>query len=136
MTRPTAALAEVQTAIRSALKADAALGTLVQGRIHDGPPKTSVTPWLSIGEGRTLNWGHGDAEGARLQLTLEALATDDDRSRVLAIADRAAAVVEGANLAVPGGTVVLVRLGAARVERLRDGRTWRARLAVDVLIDG
>lgn len=135
MSRPTGMLAALQAAVRAALTADATLAGLVEGRIYDGPPRTGVTPYLAFAEGRALDWSHGDGTGARVTLALDALSNAPGRDQAVAIVDQASAVIEGATLTVAGGHLVLVRIGTAQVDRLRDGRTWRARFTLDALID-
>lgn len=135
MSRPAGMLAALQGAVRAALVADGTLAALVEGRIYDGPPRTGVTPWLAFAEGRALDWSHGDGTGARVTLALEALSNAPGRDQAAAIADRASAVIEGAALSLSGAHLVLVRIGTAQIDRLRDGRTWRARFTLEALID-
>lgn len=135
MSGPAGLLAALQGAVRAALMADTALTGLVQGRIYDGPPRTGVTPHLAFAEGRALDWGHGDGAGARLTLVLEAVSNAEGRGQAIAILERASAVVDAASLSVEGGHLVWMRIGSAQAERLRDGRTWRARITLDALVD-
>nr|WP_246329641.1 DUF3168 domain-containing protein [Chthonobacter rhizosphaerae] len=119
----------------AALSADAALRAKVGGRIHDGPPKTRLTPYLALGGATAEPFGHGDGEGARVALTVEAVAGETGRREALDVIDRAAAVLEAATPALSAGRLVLMDLRDASVARSDDGRTWRGRLTVVVTVD-
>jgi hypothetical protein len=134
--RQTRVLIALQEALTAAFKADAALVAAVAGRIHDGTPKAAVTPYLAFAEAATRDWSSGDGTGVRALVTLEAIASDGERARALAILDAAAAVAVTVPLALAHGTLVLIRIADGGVERLRDGRTWRARTTLEALVDG
>lgn len=135
--RSIVALATALTgALTAALKADAALSGLVGGRVHDGPPKADVTPWVAVADAATSDWSTGDGTGARVSLTLEAEGSDAERARTLAILERAALVAEGLPPALGGGRIVLLRATAASVGRTDGGRRWRGRMTIEALIEG
>ncbi|WP_075218176.1 DUF3168 domain-containing protein [Mongoliimonas terrestris] len=135
MTRQTAILAAVEAAVLAALAADGTLRALTGGRIHGGQPKTRLTPFLMLAEARVADFGHGDGDGARLDLALEAVGGETGRAEALAVIDRAAAVLETAPLPLAAGTLVLKRLRAATVARGTADRTWRARVSLDLMVD-
>lgn len=130
------ALIALQDALDAAFRADATLAGLVGGRIHDGPAKGLPTPWLAFTDASALDWSVAESDGVRAVLTLEAVGSDAERTRVLAVLDAAAAVVGGPLPALAAGTLVLIRTTGASVHRTDGGRTWRARLTVEALIDG
>jgi hypothetical protein len=134
--RQTRVLLALQDALDAAFRADPALVALVGGRIHDGTPKAAVTPWLAFAEATARDWSSGDGTGVRAALTLEAVATDAERGRALDIVDAAAAIAVAAPLVLGHGTLVLIRANGAGVDRLRDGRSWRARITLEALVDG
>lgn len=124
-------------ALTAALKADAALAGLAGGRVHDGPPKADVTPWLAVADAGAFDWSTGDGPGARVSLTLEAEGSDAERARTLAILERAALVAEALPPALGGGgRVVLLRASAASIGRIDGGRRWRGRMTIEALVEG
>lgn len=131
-----AALVALQAALEAAFRADATLSGLVSGRIHDGTPKAAVTPYLAFAEARASDWSGGETTGARLRLTLEAVATDGERGRAMAIVGRASELAVSAPPVLGEGTMVLIRERDTGVERSKDGRTWRARVMLEALVDG
>lgn len=133
--RPAETLIAIQAGLKSAFQADAALAALVFGRIHDGTPRAGVLPYLAFTDARGRDWGGGESLGTRASLTLEAVAGDGERGRVMKILDAASERILAASLTVPGGSAVLVQVTDTAVERAKDGRTWRGRLVVDVLVD-
>jgi hypothetical protein len=134
--RPTAAALALQAALTQAFAADATLAGLTRGRIHDGPGRATVVPYLAFAGLRTRDFSSGDGSGARVILTLEAVTGDGDRTRALTILDAALAVATDPALAITGGRLVLLTVTATEVERLKSGDRWRARATIEALIDG
>ncbi|BBE72052.1 DUF3168 domain-containing protein [Oharaeibacter diazotrophicus] len=132
---PPAVLAGLETALAAAFRADATLAGLVGGRIHDGPPRAGVTPYLAFGAAEARDWGSGDGDGARVRLTIETVGTDAERGRVLAVLAAAAAVLAGPPPSLDAGTAVLLRVVATTVGRVDGGRAWRAAMTVEVMVD-
>lgn len=134
--RQTTAALALQAALNAAFIADATLAGLVRGRIHDGPARAAVAPYLAFTLLRTRDFSSGDGSGARVSLTLEAVSGDGDRRRALAILDAALAVATAPTLAIAGGKLVLVTVAETQVERVKASDQWRARATLDALIDG
>lgn len=134
--RPTAAALALQTALTDAFAADTTLSGLVRGRIHDGPPRAAVAPYLAFAGVRTRDFSSGESTGARVLLTLEAVSGDSDRKRAIAILDAALAVATDPGLHITGATLVLVTVTEIQAERLKSGDQWRARATLDAMIDG
>lgn len=134
--RPTAAALTLQAALTQAFAADATLAGLVRGRIHDGPARATVVPYLAFAGLRTRDFSSGDGSGARVILTLEAVTGDGDRTRALTILDAALAVATGPAPALDVGKLVLLTVTTTEVERLKAGDRWRARATIEALIDG
>jgi hypothetical protein len=134
--RPTAAALALQAALMQAFAADATLAGLVRGRIHDGPARATVVPYLAFAGLRTRDFSSGDGSGARVILTLEAVTGDGDRTRALTILDAALTVATGPAPALDVGKLVLLTVTTTEVERLKAGDRWRARATIEALIDG
>jgi hypothetical protein len=131
----TGALLDFQRTIFTALGADAGLATLVGARIHDGAPRRAVAPFVAFGEARSRDWSTGSDSGRRLSLVIEAVSDEGGRSEALAVSAAVEAVVQGALPAMVEHRLVLLQVGETAVERLKDGRTWRARVRVDALVE-
>lgn len=134
--RPTTAALALQAALAEAFAADATLSGLVRGRIHDGPSRAAVAPYLAFAGVRTRDFSNGDGSGARVLLTLEAVSADGDRKRALQILDAAIAVATAPTLSLADAGLVLVTASEIQVERARASDQWRARATIDALIDG
>lgn len=134
--RQSAALIALQASLATAFEADPDLRTRVQGRVHDGTPKAPVAPYLAFADARTTDWSGGETNGVRATIVLEAIAVDGERGRAVAILDRAGELALGPLPALAHGLLVLIRVTSTSVERLKDGRTWRARASIEALIDG
>lgn len=134
--RQTTALAVLQSALADAFVADGILTEQVFGRIHDGAPRSGLMPYLAFAEARCDGFSAGDGAGAHVRLTLEALAADGERGRAVAILDRAVAIAVETPPQLSEGTLVLIAVAETVVERLKDGRSWRASAVLDALVDG
>jgi len=133
--RQTAALLALQEALTAAFLADSQLAGLVKGRIHDSPPRGPVLPYLSFAEARARDFSGGDSTGTRALVAIEAMTGDGERARALDILDAAVARATETPLVLGQGTLVLIRQTETQVERLKDGRSWRARAVLEALID-
>jgi len=134
--RPTAAVLALQAALSEAFAADETLSSLTRGRIHDGPARAVVAPYLAFTGVRTRDFSSGDGAGVRVLLTIEAVRSDGDRKRALVILDAAIAVATTPTLTISDAKLVLVTASEIQVERVRAGDQWRARVTLDALIDG
>lgn len=134
--RQSAALRALQDVLDAAFRADPTLVGLVTGRIHDGLPRAPVLPCLAFAEARARDWSGGDSTGTRAELIVEVIADDDGRQRAMQTLDRACELATGALPPLAHGTLTLLRVTETDVDRFRDGRTWRARAAIEALIDG
>ncbi|SON54884.1 hypothetical protein HDIA_1343 [Hartmannibacter diazotrophicus] len=131
-----AGMAALQQALRTLLLADGALASLVGTRIHDGPPaRTGDLPFLAFANAEARDWSTGDAGGQRVDLKLEAVSREGGRAEALAVIEAVEAAVAASGIDPAGVTLVLLRTDRMGVERLSDGRTWRASLTLRALIE-
>ncbi len=131
------AAAELQAALRARLSGDDALVALVGDRVVDGGPgRAAATPHLAFAGLRAEDWSTDEGEGARIELTLEAVSRQGGRAECLAVLSAASAAIAAAPLALASRTLVLLRSERLEVERLRDGRGWRGRLTLRALVEG
>ena len=91
MTHPILAL---QAALVAALRADAALAELVDGRVFDAPPKGAVAPYVAVAR-HDCEPRDGDlAPGSEHRVVLHCWADRPSRAAALALAARVLSVAE------------------------------------------
>ncbi|KEA07481.1 DUF3168 domain-containing protein [Rhizobium rhizogenes] len=117
---------ELQGAIVSRLKADAAIAGLVGARIYDQPPTPVIYPYFTIGEAQTLRDDATCINGSQVFLTMHAWSQTVGFPEVKRVAD---AVVESLHLApltLPTNRLVSIMHRQTRTFRDADGLTSHA----------
>lgn len=117
---------ELQGAIVTRLKADAALSALISSRVYDQPPSPVTYPYVTIGEAQTLRDDATCVSGGRVFLTLHAWSQAVGFPQVKQIAD---AVVESLHLApitLPTNHLISLMHRQTQVFRDSDGLTSHA----------
>lgn len=116
----------LRRAVLRRLSADAALAALLDSpAIHDEPPPRSPAVHAVFGEVELAT----DAEGVAVQsLEILVLARPGSAASALLAADRVAALLDGADLALEGPALAHLRL--VRVVTARDPATGLARVAL------
>ena len=114
----------LQKALVAALKGDAALAALLDGRVWDQAPQGAASPHLLIGrcESRPLA---ADGGGVEQALTLTAVSRFTGTEEAKAIAAAVRARLHEATLEADGVRAVSLRVAWSDVARSGDGRrTW------------
>lgn len=114
----------LQKALVAALKGDAALAALLDGRVWDQAPQGAELPHLLVGrcESRPLD---ADGGGVEQRLTLTAVSRFSGTEEAKAISAAARARLHEATLAADGVRTVSLRVVWSDVARSGDGRrTW------------
>ncbi len=117
---------ELQSAMRSRLRADATVTSLINGRVHDQPPDPVIYPYVTIGEAQTLRADATCISGSLIYLTMHAWSQEVGYEEVKAIAD---AVVESLHLApitLPTNRLISILHQQTRTFRDADGLTSHA----------
>ncbi|WAC59421.1 DUF3168 domain-containing protein [Brevundimonas sp. SL130] len=111
----------LQGAILAALKADATLGALLEGRIWDQAPEAAVCPYLAIGrcESRPVA---ADGCGVEHDLTLTGVSRFAGSEEAKAMAAAVRACLHDARLEADGVRTVSLSAGVSEVFRASDGR--------------
>jgi hypothetical protein len=125
MTHPILAL---QGALVVALRADAALTALVEGRIFDAPPRGKAAPYVVIARHDLVPRDADMAPGNLHRVVLHLWHSDSSRKAVLTIAEAVLAVVLDGALA-PAGLVITNRRHE-RTDTAIDLETGASRAAV------
>lgn len=139
MTTPLDAGWALQQAIFTVLSADTVLGGLIAGRIYDGVPRGLVYPCLIFHEDTITPWNMaGDTAsdtGSEHQLTLSAFSRAPGRKELRQIATMVAAALTDTSLSPDGFVLVRWSLSACRFLREEDGRTLRADLVFQAVLE-
>lgn len=122
MTHP---ILSLQGALVAALRADTELAALAP--VFDAPPKGTVLPYLTIARHDLLPRDGDATPGNEHRMIFHAWANDASRKAVVAMAERAVAVVLGA--ALDGELLVTLRRHD-RTDTAIDTATGRARAAI------
>ena len=100
----------LQEAVFARLSGDAGLTGLLGGLyIFDGPPRNAAAPYVHLGELDARDWSTGSDTGWEIRFALVVWSREAGRSQGLAVADRARALLEDANLTISGFRLVSLR---------------------------
>lgn len=117
----------LQTALVSALEADAALTALIgAGGVFDAPPRHRRPPYVVIERLDTRQRDGDEAPGQEHRVLLHCWSDQPSRKAVLEIAERVVMV----GLALVGSVIVVTHAEHMRTETVIDGATGQARAAV------
>lgn len=126
----------LRAAIRERLLADADLLARLGGpRVVDRAPRGLPPPFLWLAEADTRDWGSGDVRGHEHRLALVALSREGGPAEALAIAERAATLLDDAELDLAGHRLVLLRVVATELRRGDGADTVRATLRLRALTE-
>ncbi len=123
-------------AIYAALVADAQLnGVLAGGKVFDHVPRAAEYPFVSFGdfESSAMDGDAVPSELHRFELLIHSRAPG--RAEASAVADRVAALLDGAPLALTGATLVFLRLSDTAVGASRDRTAYRVRMRFEALTE-
>ena len=110
--------AELQRAVFEALTSDAALSTLIGGRVYDQPPAGTPFPYVTFGRTSLYDWSTGTESGTEQLFTLHVWSKAKGKKETLAVMEAARSVLEGARL--PLETEHLVDLSLEFAEARHD----------------
>ena len=110
----TAALAEAVIAALDALA--------IQGGVHDAAPERAAYPHAIVEAGPESDWGHKSGAGREIRIAVTIADKGRSAARLHGLMTSAEAAVLAVD-AVPGWSLVSLRLVRSRVARDRDG-TW------------
>lgn len=126
---------ELQAALLAALKADAELAALLAADgIRDAPARGQAHPFVSIGDLVTRDPA-ADWPGREHRLTLTAWSRAGGRSELLRIMERAGVIFQDLPAALGAHRLVSLTRESERIDRGRDGRSWRATIGIRALTE-
>ena len=129
------ALGKAQAAYVALLNADTDLTTALGGaHVYDAVPHSRAFPYVVLGAASARDWSGNAAHGAELSITFDIYSRARGRSQANTLAGLLAAALT-TTPSVPGHRVVLAEIQRVETGRLRDARTYRARISLRVLIE-
>lgn len=117
---------ELQGAIVARLKADAALTTLISGRVYDQPPDPVTYPYVTIGEAQFLRDDATCISGGEIYLTMHGWSRSVGFPEVRRVADAMANSLHLAPLTLATNRLISIMYRQTRVFRDPDGLTSHA----------
>ncbi|MCX5512124.1 DUF3168 domain-containing protein [Kaistia algarum] len=128
---------DLQAAIAAALLVDADLVALLGGpRIHDGAPRGTEFPFLTIGDGAQSDWSDGDTPGGQVRVTLHVWSRAAGKREAWTILGRLMSLLHEAELTLADHALVLLRAEFAEVRTDPDGLTEHGVLRLGALVEG
>lgn len=128
---------DLQAAVAALLSADADLLTLLGGpRIHDGPPRGTAFPFVSIGESGQSDWSDGSTAGGAIRLTLHVWSRAAGKREAWSILGLLMRLLHEAELPLSDHTLIQLRAELAEVRTDPDGLTEHGVLRLEALVEG
>lgn len=128
----------LKSGLRALLLADAPLATLLGGpKVHDEVPRGSDTPYIAFAEASARDNGTVSDAGHVTEIVLAVWSRQGGTREALIIADRAAQLIEEADIALDGHRLINARVTATEIRRQPEKdltrATLRLRLVTEVL---
>lgn len=126
----TSPLLPLRAAIRAACLADATLAGLMEGavRLYDEPPRAAAPVYAVFGDALARDASTSSERGHEQELAIVVWANPGSAASALAVADRMAALLDDASLALAGHRLVLLAVSAVEVDRDPETSLARATL--------
>ncbi len=115
----TAPILALRAAILAAAQGDAELAGLMGGtvRIHDEPPRAAEPVYAVFGDTEARDWSTGSDRGHEQDAAIAVWAREGSARSALLAAERIAALLDGAALALAGHRLVNLRVAGIDVRR-------------------
>ncbi len=136
-TLETPATLDLQSAIVARLRADPDLLAALGGpRIHDGAPRGTDFPYVTLGASGQSDWSDGSTEGGDVSLTLHVWSREGGKKEAWAIAGILMRLLHDEPLALGQHHLVTLRAAFAEVRRDPDGITEHGVVRLEALVEG
>lgn len=126
---------ELQAALVARVLTDGDLAALVDGRIHDGAPRATAFPSITIGETGQADWSSDNEAGGEVRLTLHVWSRGVGKREAWTIIGHLMRLLHDAPLVLEAGALVLVRITFAEVRLDPDGITEHGVVQVAALVE-
>ncbi|MCC0012904.1 MAG: DUF3168 domain-containing protein [Rhodobiaceae bacterium] len=129
-------LDKTQSAYAGQLLADSALTTALGGaRVYDAVPHSQSFPYVVLGSGVARDWSGQGTPGSELTLAFDVYSRSHGRSEVAQLAGLVSDALTASDPSVSGYRVVLAEVTRIETDRLKDAKTYRARITLRVLVE-
>ena len=130
------ALGDTTAALHAALiSVPDVLAALGGDRLYDAAPQKAAYPYAVFGEISGRDWSGTAFHGTEATWRIEVFSRQRGRAEANAIARAIEQATTVLDLTPPGLRIVNLRVARIETARLRDGRTFRARLSLTALIE-
>ncbi len=120
------ALTALRRALHARLVADAALTSLIAGRVYDEVPRAPHFPFLTLGEARLADASVGQGPLVEHTLTLHVWSQQGGQAEAQAVSSAVIAALDDVSLALTGHSLIALRVLTADLRRESDGRSHHA----------
>lgn len=130
-------LLHVQAAVYSRLSGDVAVTSLLAGAdaVYDQVPHGSAFPYIVLADMAARPENTQQFSGTRVFLSLESYSRAAGKQACQRIAAAIAGVLDGANFAVTGHSLIECRIIATEIAQVYDATTWRCRQSLELLVE-
>jgi hypothetical protein len=126
----------LKSGIRILLVGDAPLAGLLGGpKVHDEVPRGQETPYIAFGEAASRDNGTVSDAGHVTDLVLNVWSRQGGTREALIIADRAAQLIEDADLALEGHRLINARVTTTEIRRQPEKDLTRASLRLRLVTE-
>jgi len=120
------AISSLRQALYQHLTADAAITSLIAGRVYDEPPRAPTFPFLTLGEVRLSDASTGSGPMSEQALTLHLFSQQGGLAEAQAVTGALIACLDDVSLTLAGHALVNLRFTLADLRRESDGRSYHA----------
>ncbi|WP_083508006.1 DUF3168 domain-containing protein [Aureimonas frigidaquae] len=113
-----------ETAIASALSADARAALLVNGRRFARDRVPGDAPRLTLGHTQVVDWARGSADGSEHVLTLHVHGAGGSKAATFEVMDRVSALLDDALLPFDNGNLLRLKLQFAKARQEPDATDY------------
>jgi hypothetical protein len=126
----------LRKAMRDALLADPGLLEALGGpKVHDVAPRGAQPPWLAFGETKMRDWSTASGRGVEILAAIEARSVEPGSRQAFDLAERVAAQLDDAALALADWRLVRLAHVATEARRENDGRYARVAIRFRALLE-
>ena len=126
---------ELQAALVAGLLADADLVALVDDRIHDGAPRATAFPSVTLGETGQADWSSDNEPGGEVQLALHVWSREIGKREAWTIIGHLMRLLHDVPLTLDEHALVTIRVTFAEVRLDPDGMTEHGVVRIAALIE-
>jgi hypothetical protein len=126
---------DLQAALVACLLADTDLVALVGDRIHDGAPRATAFPSVTLGDVGQADWSSDKEPGGEVRLTLHVWSREIGKREAWTIIGHLMRLLHDAPLSLDAHALVTIRVTFAEVRLDPDGMTEHGVVRIAALIE-